>query len=76
MTGHAFLECQTCAPSTYFLALFVREPSPLVLCYAISQATYEEWTRSDEATPPTGELLHRLRDPQGRSHHPDYHPPR
>lgn len=74
--GHAFMQCRECEPATYFLALFVREPSPMVICYAISRESYDEWDKTAESTPPTPELLYRLRDPAGRSHNPYYRGPR
>ncbi len=80
LVGHAFLECRDCKEqfgrSTYFLALFVRDPSPLVLCYPLSKESFDEWDKTNEPTPPSGELLYRLRDPQGRSHNPYWRPPR
>jgi hypothetical protein len=75
MNGHAFVECQLCTPRSYFLALFTTQPSPMVTCDAIDHASYIEWDRSGDATPPSPELLYRLRDPQGRSYNPHYRPP-
>lgn len=74
MSGHAFLQCQKCSPATFFLALFMRDPSPLVICYGLSKESYTEWDRRTEPTPGTGELLYLLRDPEGRSHNPLWRP--
>lgn len=80
LTGHAFFECRDCKEesghSSYFLAVFIRDPSPLVLCYALDKPSFDEWDKSNEPTPPTAELLHRVRDPQGRSHNPYWRPQR
>ncbi|MDB4876443.1 MAG: hypothetical protein JWM41_2889 [Gemmatimonadetes bacterium] len=76
MIGHAFLQCRKCDPPTQFLAVFCRDPSPLVLCYALSKDSFVEWDKRPGRTPPTGELLYRLRDPQGRSHNSGWRPAR
>lgn len=76
LAGHAFFQCRECDPNSYFLAIFCREPSPLVLCYALSKESFTEWDKSSEQTPPSGELLYRLRDPDGRSHNPYWRAPR
>jgi len=75
MSGHAFLQCLRCDPHEYFFALFSSHPSPMVTCYALSKDSYDEWDRSPEPTPPTPELLYRLKDPEGRSYNPYYRPP-
>lgn len=74
MSGHAFLKCEQCAPATYFFAVFSTTPDLHVTCYAISKESYDEWTRSEEPTPPTPEILYRLRDPEGRSLNPLWRP--
>lgn len=76
LNGHAFFECRECEPPTYFFARFSAAPDPMVMCYAISRESYLEWDRGDDPTPPTPELLYRLRDPHGRSHNPYWRPPR
>ncbi len=76
MLGHMFLICQNCQPPSYYFALFMREPSPLVLCYALSKDSYYYWQERSGRTPPTAELLYHLRDPNGRSHFPDWKPSR
>lgn len=75
MSGHAFFECRNCEPSTHFFALFTKEPSPMVTCYQLSRQSFNEWDKNPHQTPPTPELLHRLKDPEGRSFNPYYHPP-
>jgi hypothetical protein len=74
LVGHAFFECKLCTTPTWFLAIFCREPSPLVLCYAITHEAYAAWTKTDELTPPTAELLYTLRDPNDRSYNPTWRP--
>lgn len=76
MLGHAFLQCQNCAPPTFFFASWVREPSPIVVCYALSKESYDEWLARPGRTPETAELLHVLRDPEGRSHNSSWQAPR
>lgn len=76
MSGHAFLQCLNCKPHQYFFALFAQFPSPMVTCYELSKESYDEWDRTPEETPPTPELLYRLRDPEGRSYNPFFTPPR
>lgn len=70
VTGHSFCECKEC--STYFLAVFVKEPSPFVLCFSLSKESYDEWMSRTGRTPPTLELLHCVKDPNGRSHYPQW----
>ena len=76
VSGHAFMECRECNPISYFFALFAQQPSPMVICYLLSKDAYDEWSQSPEPTPPTPELLYRLRDPEGRSYNPMWRPPR
>lgn len=76
LSGHSFFECRECSPSSYFLAVFMSHPSPIVLCYSIDKASFLEWDKTNEMTPPTPELLYRLRDPAGRSHNPYWRPSR
>jgi hypothetical protein len=76
MSGHAFLACLDCKPHTYFFAHFITEPDPMVVCYAISKASFDEWELGNEVAPPTPELLHRLRDPDGLSYNPNWRPAR
>jgi len=76
ISGHAFFQCRKCTPPQYFFACFTQYPHPMVTCYALSRESYEEWDKSDEPTPPTPELLYRLRDPDGKSYNPWWHPPR
>ncbi len=76
LVGHAFRRCMTCRPTTPFFALFIVHPSPLVVCYLLSEDSYEEWrTRGGDETPATQELLYLLRDPDGRSYNPNWRPP-
>ncbi len=77
VAGHRFVGCRTCKPPIYFFVLYVSEPSFLAICHAISQEAYSEWndrTRTGERTPPTLELLHLLRDPDGNSLNPNWKP--
>lgn len=77
MSGHAFIECRQCQPSSYFFAVFTRDPAPTVTCYAISREDFAQWDKDPSATTlPTSEMLYRLRDPQGRSYNPHWRPPR
>lgn len=70
LAGHAFLSCKACEPATYFLAHFVAEPHPIVMCYALSAESYKEW--QSRKTPPTAELLYHLRDPMNRTCNPTW----
>lgn len=74
MNGHLFAKCVQCEPPCYFLGVFATLPSPMVTCYRLSEASYREWDRSNDPTPPTSELLYRLRDPHGRSYNPNFRP--
>jgi len=76
MSGHSFFECRQCQPSTYFFAVFSTSPDPHVTCYALSRESFEHWNKTDEPTPPTPEMLYRIRDPQGRSYNPYWKGPR
>jgi len=78
VAGHAFLECQQCDPSTFFLAVLSTSPDPHVTCYALSRDCYREWDRRppEQRTPNTPELLYLVRDPEGRSHNPSWRPPK
>lgn len=77
LSGHAFFACHQCEPSSFFFALFVTQPSPAVLCYAISKASYDEWSRAPEGdTPETQQLLHLLNGPDGESLNPRWKQPR
>lgn len=73
LCGHAFFRCFTCQPDSFFFAVFVREPSPAVWCYAIGAEDYSFWQGDgSDVTLPTLEMLYRLRDPDGRSYHPEW----
>jgi hypothetical protein len=76
LSGHAFFECRQCQPATYFFAVFTRDPSPAVTCYAISKEDFDFWDRDPSATTlSTAEMLYRLKDPDSRSYNPYYRPP-
>jgi hypothetical protein len=73
LVGHAFFRCCSCEPDSFFFAVFVREPSSVVWCYAIGKEDYLHWQGDgSNVTLPTLEMLHRLRDPVGQSHHPEW----
>lgn len=76
VAGHAFFECRECEPFTRFLILFIKDPSPMAVCYLLSKESFDEWNTSSEQTPPTPELLYRLTDPEGKSYNPHWRPPR
>lgn len=76
LLGHAFLKCETCHPVSRFFALFIKHPSPIVVCYLLARESYDEWEPETAEDPPTQELLYHLRDPQGRSYNPTWRPPR
>lgn len=77
LSGHTFLECRDCKPSTYFLAVFAKiDGLATVTCYDLNQPSFIEWDRGNDPTPSTPELLYRLRDREGRSHNPYWRPPR
>lgn len=75
LSGHMFAKCAQCAPHCHMLLVFSPLPSPIVYCYRLSGESYTEWDRSQEPTPPTSELLYRVRDPDGRSFNPYWRPP-
>lgn len=72
LSGHAFLECQQCVPPTFIFAHFITQPSPMVMCYAIDFESFKTWSKTEEPTPPTTELLYLLRDPEGRNYNPSF----
>ena len=75
LAGHAFFRCNTCQPVSFFFAVFVREPSPIVLGYLIAEEDFRWWQGDGgQVTLPTLEMLHRLHDPTGRSHNPEWRP--
>lgn len=75
LDGHAFLECRQCQPSTYMFAVFSTRPDPMVTLYEISRESYQTWEKdASPVTLPTAEMLHLLRDPQGRSYNPHFRP--
>lgn len=77
LSGHGFLECRQCQPSSYFLAVYSTTPTPIVTCYAICKEDYDTWVNDPSAeTLPTPEMLYRLRDPDGRSYNPYWRPPK
>jgi hypothetical protein len=77
MTGHAFFQCRNCRPFSQFLAVFSKiDGLAEVRCYALNEESYKEWDSNQDATPPTPELLCKLRDPEGKSHNPYYLPPK
>lgn len=77
ISGHTFLQCVECDPPTFFCAVFGKvDGMATVTCYPIDKASFDEWDKGDEPTPPTPELLYRLRDPSGRRHNPHWQPPR
>lgn len=77
MSGHAFLECRECSPSTYFVAVFGKvDGIATVTCYPLNKESFDEWDRGAEPSPETSELLYRLQDPNGRSHNPYWRPHR
>lgn len=77
LSGHAFFECKTCRPPTFFFAVFVTEPDPHVMCYALDEGAYREWDSDPSSvTLSTPEMLYQLRDPDGRSYNPNWRAPR
>jgi hypothetical protein len=75
LSGHAFFECKQCQPATFFFAVFHTAPDPYVVCYAIGEESFRLWDRDQSATTKTTpEMLHLLRDPEGRSINPNWRP--
>lgn len=75
LNGPELFECRKCTPSSFFIAVFVSKPSPMAFCYALAKESYVYWDAQEEF-PEIPELLHRLRDPEGRSHNPYWRVPR
>ena len=43
MTGHSFMACQRCRPTSYFLSVFTPKPDPFVLSFTLSREQYQHW---------------------------------
>jgi hypothetical protein len=75
VSGHAFAACHKCKPPTYMLVVFAKvDGLANVTVYPLHEQSYREWSNGDEPTIGTSELLYRVKDPEGRSHNPDWRP--
>jgi hypothetical protein len=75
LSGHAFAACHECAPPSYMMIVLAKvDGLAVATVYPIGKESYDEWERGEEPSPPTSELLYRLKDPQGRSHNPYWRP--
>lgn len=75
LEGHDFFKCTMCKPASHFFVVFSTSPDPHATCYLISPDCWKEWATDPSATTlSTPEMLHRLRDPAGRSYNPYFRP--
>ena len=70
--GSMFWRCDRCRPASYVFVHFAPAPVPTAYCYPISLDSWAEWVQHEGALPPIHELLHRLRDTQGKSYNPHF----